>query len=113
MYKDYIDVNNIVIKILPCCHPISTLVGNKCNGTLSLTQNQNQVVSMSEKKGIVFQFGDKNFPSAKITDWSYYLDFYNKKMRGEFSISLFSKNKKKHCRDTTFILEAIKIINKP
>ena len=108
--KGYLELNPFPNKRLIHSDPPVYMVDN------FLSPNEcKQIISMSDKKGIIFQFGDQKFPSAKITDWSYYSDFYNKKMRGEFSISInpFPKNKKKHCRDTTFILEAIKIINKP
>jgi len=104
MYKDYIYANDIVIKILPCCHPTNP-ESDKCNGEIS--QFQNQVKSMSEKKGIVLYFDDIQFSYVDITDWSYYSNFYGKQMRGAFSIL----SGKKHCRYTTFILEAIKLIN--
>jgi len=35
------NIYNKKIIILPCCHPISTLVGNKCNGGLSLKHYSN------------------------------------------------------------------------
>ena len=85
------------IIILPCSHPTHP-GSDKCNGKPSALKNIPQPVSHAKPDN--------------VRNWKYYEDFYGKGARrvGEqISLSIFSR--RRYCRDTTFILEAIKIIN--
>ncbi len=102
IYEDYILNQSRQIIILPCSHP--TYPGSdKCNGKASLRRNIPYPASYAKYDN--------------LRNWKYYEDFYGKGKRriGEVStLSSFATapfSTRKHCSHTTFIMEAIKIIN--
>ena len=92
--------------VLPCASEVGGVVANgDCDSSISITQKMARenypsctVSTISDRKNVCSEY-----------DWSTYLDFYGKKMRGqEDTFTRFlRKTPRMKCRDTTLLAMAI------
>ena len=108
--------------VLPCSHEINTKGNDRgnCDQTASTSSLYKKVARENYSSCTVNSDGTLNpICDAKHNDWSYYLDFYGNKIRGEqnyasnYVKSFFTPQaESKQCRNTNMVAEAIQIIEK-